>query len=131
MLDARLRFAAPLGDERPERGPIFASLPNSHPSPVPSRVRWILDPEPRFPPGESGESENSLDSRRNLAPLVVRLLVPLFQDFVHQLVYFTVRPIGIDLVLKSFQHGRASLLGIVDIPAPRVHEGVRLAAFDQ
>lgn len=127
----RFRFAAPLGDERPERSPIFASPPNSHPSPVPSRVRWILGPKPRFLPGESGESENSPDLRCNVAPLVVKLLVPRFQDFVHQLVYFTFRPIGLDLVFKSLEHLCASLLGIVDIPVPRLHEGVPLAVFDQ
>jgi hypothetical protein len=98
-------------------------------------MRRILDPEPRFSPSKSGKSENSPDFRRTVAPLVVRFLVPLIQNFVqnfvHQLVYLTVCPIGVDLVFKRLQHVRASLLGIVDIPISRLPECVPLAALDQ
>ena len=118
----RFRFAAPLRDECSKRGSIVAIPPNAHSISGPSRLRWILASILGFR-SNLGISDFP-DSCPSSESLVVRFLVEFVEDFVHQLLYSSIRPAGFDFFLKSIQYGCASVFGLVSIPLQRFRECV-------
>ena len=118
----RLRFAAPLRDECSKRGSIVAIPPNAHSISGPSHMRWILASILGFR-SNLGFSDFP-DSRRRFESLVVRLLVEFFEDFVHQHLYISIRPVDIDFFFKSIHHGCASVFGFIAMPEQRFRECV-------
>jgi hypothetical protein len=125
----RFRFAVPLRDECSKRGSIAAIPPIAHSISGPSRMRWIPASILGFHPN-LGISDLP-ESRRRSESLVVRTLVEIFEDLVHQLLHIAIRPVDVDIVLESIQHGSAGVFGLVAIPLQRFREGVGLSAFDQ